>query len=413
MIKYCLNYYEDFVEECNNRRIICVGLDNTFDEKKRKTLFGFNSKIDYWVAFEGGFSHSIIENYASVIISFRELKTLNLDEYVFLIVTDYVDYAKKKLKECVCHDVNVNCYTCKFVYRDYYDEKVLKSKRLDDVAMHWYEYYLSYILESNQKEQLLTERKNLLIQNDIRVIPRLVVVLTTRCNLFCENCIALTTHYSKQYDVPADIIIKSIEKISEVIDECTCVELIGGEPFLYKDLMRIICYLKNNSKVKFIQITTNGMIFNYDNEYKALLQGNVIVRVSDYSISNNAQKFVSWLKNNNISYMVQKDLVWTAIGSIRNKNKKSQEIKDEYNLCFEGLNCKSLLKGVIYDCTFSSRICDLGYADQCQVIDVLKEELTWDRLLSYWVRNESNACHYCNLMNPNAELVICAVQKKR
>lgn len=412
MIKYCLNYYEDFVEECKTRRIICVGLDDTFDEKKRKILLRIKSKIDYWVTYEGSLSQSIIEDYASVIISFRELKALNLNEYVLLIVTDHVDYAKKLLRENICDDINVKCYTCKFVHRDYYDEDVLKLKRLDDVALHWYEYYLSHIFESNSNEQLLAERKNALIKNDIRVIPRLVVVLTTKCNLSCENCIALTTHYDKQYDVPADIIIKSVEKISEVIDECTCVELIGGEPFLYKDLAKILHYLKNNSKVRFIQITTNGMVFDYDNKYQKLLLGNVIVRVSDYSISDNTQRFISWLNNYNILHIVQKDIVWTAIGNIRNKNKKIQEIKDEYNLCFEGLHCKSLLNGVLYDCTFSSRICDLGYAKQCQVIDVLKEKLTWDRLLHYWIRNESNACCYCNIMNPNAELVKCAIQKR-
>lgn len=411
MIEYCLNYYEDFVQECKTKRILCIGYDHTFNSDKRELLSGFIKKIDYWVTYEEFFSSPFEENSSIVSISFERLNAIDLNEYVFLIISDYVDYMKIKLKELVSDDTYVKCYTYKFAYRDYYDEKKLKSNRLDKVAMYWYQYYLTHVLEIQQKEQLITKREHALCKNEIRVIPRLVVVLTTKCNLSCKDCIALTTHYKHPYDIPADIIIKSLEKITKVIDECICVELIGGEPFMYKYLPQVLRYLKNHSKIKFIQITTNGIVFDYNNEYKELLTGNVMVRVSDYSISDNTNEFVSWLKSNKIHHTVQKDLVWIPVADVSDKNKKSQDKKDEYNLCFEGLHCKTLLKGVLYDCTFSSRICDLGYAEQCQIIDVLKERVTWERLFRYWIRNESNACSYCNIMNPNTELVKSARQK--
>lgn len=412
MINYSLNYYEDFIKECQFKRIICVGVDDTFDKNIINRVLEFVDRVDYWITYKNDDFIIEICNKRYPVKNFDVLNKIDLDKYVLLIVSHYVDYIKKILEESLS-DLNssiINCYTYKLIKRDYNDRAVLNRRRWEEVSLYWYEYYLR-CLNKNVVKEKIDERAKKLKKKDIKVIPRLVVVLTTKCNLNCENCIALTPYYKHQYDIPLQRITDSIDIITNAVDECTCLELIGGEPFLYSELVELLQYLKLNKKIKLIQITTNGMVFNYNPKYEELLQNNVTVRISNYNLSDKTEKFINWLNDNHIGHVIQNDLMWVPVGNIEDKHKTLKRIKDEYNLCFEGLNCKTLLNGKIFDCTFSSRIKDLGFTDFCENIDVLSEEITWQKLYNFFIRNESKACNYCNMMNPNVQLVECAIQK--
>jgi radical SAM protein with 4Fe4S-binding SPASM domain len=86
------------------------------------------------------------------------------------------------------------------------------------------------------------------------------IELTQKCNLKCKHCFITERKYSfskKTFEV--------IKKLSE--EGVIIFELIGGEPFLVKEIFPIIKYLKNNRKI--VTIATNGTLIT-DNIAKNL-----------------------------------------------------------------------------------------------------------------------------------------------
>lgn len=136
-----------------------------------------------------------------------------------------------------------------------------------------------------------------------------------------------------------------------------------------------------------------------------------MIRISQYKLSREVDSFIDWLDEKHIIYFVQRGLKWIPVGDMADKHKTSDLLKDEYNLCFEGLNCKTLMKGKIFNCTFSSRLYDIGIVDNCEYLEILTDkEISWTKIYNFWTENISRACNFCNMMNPNAKLIECAVQ---
>jgi MoaA/NifB/PqqE/SkfB family radical SAM enzyme len=93
-------------------------------------------------------------------------------------------------------------------------------------------------------------------KKDFNIFPLDVPVqvdleLTQRCNLHCRHC--FVTNQSLRYSNETFKIIKKL-----VASKVAIFELIGGEPFLAKDIFKIIKYLKKCRKI--VSISTNGTL---------------------------------------------------------------------------------------------------------------------------------------------------------
>lgn len=97
-------------------------------------------------------------------------------------------------------------------------------------------------------------------KKDINIFPLDLPVhvdfeLTQKCNLKCKHCFVTNRKFSfskKTFEV--------IKKLSE--QGVIIFELIGGEPFLVKDIFSIIKYLKDHNKI--VTISTNGTLIRKD-----------------------------------------------------------------------------------------------------------------------------------------------------
>lgn len=80
--------------------------------------------------------------------------------------------------------------------------------------------------------------------------------LTNKCNLRCKHC------YNIDY-LTSDASELSFDEIKKIIDiakslGCNDIGLSGGEPFMHKDIMKIIDYVSEYP----IHILTNGLLIN-------------------------------------------------------------------------------------------------------------------------------------------------------
>ena len=111
--------------------------------------------------------------------------------------------------------------------------------------------------------QLNRKKAPVLLNYSVKDSPHLTIETNLSCNIHCRCCYNLNNSY-----------VKSFEQICEEVDlgiqkrNLQSITLIGGEPTLHPDLVRIIGYIKR--KKLLCQMLTNGILFLHDSEDKLL-----------------------------------------------------------------------------------------------------------------------------------------------
>ena len=86
------------------------------------------------------------------------------------------------------------------------------------------------------------------------------VILTTKCNLKCNGCCYLFNKYKVGEHLDCQKIISNMKKIKPALEKHEVISIIGGETFLYPDLVQICDYIKDLN-IKQCSIFTNGTIY--------------------------------------------------------------------------------------------------------------------------------------------------------
>jgi hypothetical protein len=86
------------------------------------------------------------------------------------------------------------------------------------------------------------------------------IQVTERCSLKCKDCSNLMQYYERPQNSELNVLFKSIEKIMACIDNLDEFRVIGGDPFMNKELYKIINKLVIYEKCKKIVVYTNAKI---------------------------------------------------------------------------------------------------------------------------------------------------------
>ena len=87
----------------------------------------------------------------------------------------------------------------------------------------------------DEARRFIDKGLDILEDNEV-CMARLVIVLSTKCSLKCVECNNLIPHFQPQRDLDANVILRSIEMITQSVGKILKCELIGGEPFMSKNL---------------------------------------------------------------------------------------------------------------------------------------------------------------------------------
>ncbi len=399
MINYTLNFIEDLKEEILTRNIICLGTPTNIEELLK--VLGIPRQQ---VEFCCNIHSDSVSNYPFMVREVSVIDSINPSEYVLLITDQDIDLAKRLLSCLSISNIKevINCYKFPLNTRYYNSSEQLLIHRYSKPLEYWKRYCMDKTKNCDMAAVNFSNK---------RMIPRVILVLTTKCNLRCRDCIALTPHYQSGYHVDLHTLLQSVDSFLSNVDECYCLELLGGEPFLYPFIDNLLKLLIDNKKIFTIQITTNGLVTVKDSTIELMKNPKIHIRISDYNIqSKNKYLLQEKLLSSGVNFWVQSDIAWLPIGTIQKRNAQRRVIMDEYSLCFEGLNCKTILNGKLYNCTFASRIYDLKLAPNVENIDLLSGNVSWEKLLTFWTSPYSKACDYCQIMNPNAKCIPSAIQ---
>lgn len=258
-----------------------------------------------------------------------------------------------------------------------------------------------YDIVSNQ---YLGELSNFISLEDLekirkyeRIIPRVVVSVGNYCTLRCKECTQLVPYVKKRYYDDCMQIVRNVDNLLSNVDFLICVDIIGGEPFLYKELPKLVNELLKK-KVGFIEITTNGTVLPSTEMLDSFAHERVRVNISDYgSLAKNRGKVVDLLEMHGIIYRVLPMNEWYEVGNDRVGEKRGlARGKYQYYHCWDNVQCRTITKGRLWICGRASGLDDCGIGTNSEDYISLEGDISWEQIETFFYdKDTSNACRYC------------------
>lgn len=251
-------------------------------------------------------------------------------------------------------------------------------------------------------------------------VPRLNVVITSRCTLNCRHCSSLMPHYEAPSDFDLSTIVASLDTLFACADLVYHVELLGGEPFLNKDLPIIANHLLDSGRVLHMDVITNGTVLPPDWMLGALNRDAVSVVIDDYGkLSKKKGALSDALKRHGIDFRVNKHWAWADLGGFEARHLSEKALSQRFRQCNFN-TCTELLDGKLYRCPRSSHGTNTGmipeYAEDFLDIspsspsDPFIKESVRDFLCD---KRFIRACDHCNGNTPASLSLMPAEQKPR
>lgn len=204
-------------------------------------------------------------------------------------------------------------------------------------------------------------------------LGRLVFNVTTFCTLNCKNCTLLTPYNKRKKYFSLDQLKEDVKLTFDTVDYISNFIIVGGEPFLYKDLEEYIIFVGENYR-KYIgnfQIITNGTLIVSEELLYIIKKYNMEIRISDYTkrvgYKEKLSEFCKDLERHHIDYVSYAHDEWKDLGFPEenvNMGNSTEELRRHMLKC--NPICQSVSEGKLY-------YCNQGWAAEQSGLFELKE----------------------------------------
>lgn len=238
------------------------------------------------------------------------------------------------------------------------------------------------------------------------------ISLTENCTLKCRNCAhACYNVRAPGRELSLEDACESADYFFSHVDYTNEFTLIGGEPFLYQQLDKVIDYIgsKYRDKISDFTITSNGTIVPQNEILKACVRHNIRIHISDYSktlerLVPQYERLRHKLKNFGVDYcFVPMEGIWTDYG-IGKIDRKLQE-KDLIRV-FDGCKtpCREIRKSRLYFCVMARSASEnlalhIGEDDYLDLSLLENTDADKNKLLQfqlgYLEKGYLEMCNYC------------------
>ena len=385
----------------NGHKIILFGAGD-IGELVKYALNQLGLKVDYYVDNDKD-KHGK-KRYGVKVLSFQELMLLNKNSNIF-ISNNYYSSIGAELNKLGF----TNFYDCVELLNntDFKDHKFesLHTLKIDRRI----EYYKNMCLKDEYSSSGELNIKNLDVQ------------ITERCSLKCSHCSNLMQFYEKPVNEDLDLLFSSLDRFMECVDKIYEFRVLGGDPFMNKDMYKVVNKLANYDKTEKVIVYTNGRIVPKGPNLECLKNEKVILDMTNYgSLSNNHQQIVKVCEENKISYSESLTTVWQDCGEILPKQDRSElEKKRKFIDCCNS-DQLSLLKGKLYRCPFSANAENLKAIpfNSDDQVDLNDQKISIPELkikIKDLVYNKDyvSACDFCNGRDYTVKKIKAAEQTKK
>lgn len=398
------NTREEFLNKAVDRKIICFGAGNFL-----KNMSGFLESEHLCI-------DKLLDNSEKKWGSYMEgikvqppdtLKECDGDGYIILISSrNFADQIERQIEEAYPDKFLIFKWPLTFQEKEDFDEQ-LWHERIYKPCESLYK-----AVSEHKKDEInyLKQKKALLTDKEKVILPRTPLMITTRCTLCCKECSNLISHYPNQKDYEADEIIQWVKNISDAVDDWICCELVGGEPFLYCELEKVLSYVLEEEKIQQVEFTTNASIIPRPSILELLKNDKVFVKISEYPGLISYEQMTNVFDEWGIRYRVMESLRWSKTGGLERRNRSSGAIQSQYLNCPAGKICRTILNGKLYVCSKAASLAELGYMDHIEAVDLLDTGNLRKNIKEFLQLLSSDACDYCDIATEDEEWIEPAEQ---
>ena len=239
------------------------------------------------------------------------------------------------------------------------------------------------------------------------------LIVTEKCSMKCRDCSNLMQYYESPQNADLEQTLGSIDDLCARMDEVYEVRVIGGEPFVNKEVHLIIEKLTAQSKIKKVSVFTNATIVPREHQWAALQHPKVRLFITDYDeLSRNIRPLVAALEARGIAFVSEKANGWTDCASLTKHNRTPEQNAALFDQCC-AKNLATLADGRLYRCPFSANAAKLSAVpdyrqDYLDVATAAKIEVR------DFLRNKPyiEACDHCNGRSYGDTVITPAIQTK-
>ncbi|MEQ8666523.1 MAG: hypothetical protein RIC16_12460 [Rhodospirillales bacterium] len=244
------------------------------------------------------------------------------------------------------------------------------------------------------------------------------VQITERCSMKCVDCSNLMQYYEAPVDVETEILLDAFSKLASCVGSIEEVRVLGGEPFMKRDIDVILDAITSQDCVRRVAVLTNATIVPRENVLNSLRNPKIFVDITDYDeLSRNHDKLVQVFEDTGIDYIDHKPQDWTDSARIVKNDLSDDELATSFSRCCVN-DVLTLLHGRLYHCPFSANAYNLKAIppDDGDVLEIghcaTTEELTDALKAFYFGKPFLEACRYCLGRDFTQDRVVPGIQTK-
>ena len=250
------------------------------------------------------------------------------------------------------------------------------------------------------------------LNKDNKFLHSVDIVISEKCTLNCKDCANLMQYYQNAKNIDYEMVVRDFENLTSKIDHVFEVRLIGGEPFVNKDIYKIINYFLDSTKITKLVIYTNATIPLKSELMKKYITPKLVFSITDYgSLSKNTKKVTDLLEEMNIAYRALPPNNWTDSAVIKDQKRSEEGMIDIFERCC-GKNLFTIMYGKLYRCPFVSNAERL-HAIPFNEKNGVSLEASADEIVKYTSGIKYlPACNFCKGRSHDAPEIVPAIQAK-
>jgi len=277
---------------------------------------------------------------------------------------------------------------------------------MPDIILHYLKLFSSRSLDLDkfQKNKLQLFNKTSR-QTTYSISPSITILVTEKCNLNCDHCAAFVPLNSNPETFSVDSIYQSVKNYCDSFDFVYRICVMGGEPFIHKDIIHILDRLSTIPNLLFIDIATNGTVVPNSKTLDAVKRAGSCIEVSDYGIaSRKMEQLFSDCSDKGILYYHQKYAFWGNLGDIKHYHRSASQLHSYYIDCIQGPGITNhIIDGVLYRCLTSGMAAKLSLypRENTDFVDLLSPDISSSELNTKikeltFRSTPLQACNYCS-----------------
>ena len=244
-------------------------------------------------------------------------------------------------------------------------------------------------------------------------VPSMDLMITERCSMKCRDCSNLMQYYEHPENADVAAMLGWLDALHARMDEIYEYRVIGGEPFMHKELHTVVSHICAQPKVRQVSIFTNATILPRENQWAAFTHPKVRFYITEYDLSRQLAPLRAALDARGIAYVSERANGWTDCASLKKHDRTQAENEALWTACC-AKNLATLADGRLYRCPFAANAAKLRAVPDYRE-DYLMVETAGREEVRAFLRDKTmiQTCDHCNGRSYGDKVIEPALQTKK